>query len=367
MIRKELEKIKIADRKDEAGYRTEEQLAFYLRRHFENDSAIYVYNGLRLKVGTDVAQPDFLILHSNGLVIIESKSCTTAIKVNEHGDWYRVFHGENVPIPSPIKQAERQGKFLVNLLGKHQNNILENHQRNIRTQYIVSYSDDADIGGIPAGFRHRVCKADQVPDRIKTIIAQQQAQCVNNGGGLTSTEIDRIDKLLFATHVSSPFAIKEKNPIPVTDTTVENRGNTINATCRHCGSHYATILKGRYGFYSKCVDCSRTTSLHPVCHYCKCDCDVKSSKGYHYAVCPECNWARGYLTKPTHADSMCGQAIPVPFTRLPNVQQSQRNSSRPKTSQEKMNAGCIFLAMIIFGIYLFLSVMNTMVNTIMHR
>ena len=352
MIRKELEKIKLADRKDEAGYKAEEQLAFYLRRHFENGPAIYVYNGLRLKVGTDVAAPDFLILHSHGLIIVECKSCTTAIKVNEHGDWYRVFHGENVPIPSPIIQAKLQGKFLVDLLGKHQNNILDNHQRNIQTHYIVSYSNDADIGGIPAEFRVRVCKADQVPDRIKSIIATQQAKCVNNGGGLTPTEIDRIEKLLVATHVSSPFAINEKNPIPATQKTVENRENTIHATCRHCGSHNATIVKGRYGFYSKCVDCSRNTTLHPVCHYCKCDCDVKSSEGYHYAVCPSCNWARGYVTRPAMTSSHP--------TRIAN--------KPPKTKLEKAIANCIFQAIVTIIVFFFVMIfISAILSTMTHH
>lgn len=47
---------------------------------------IYVFNDLRLEQEQDAAQIDHLILHRYGATIVESKSVTTRIQVNEQGE-----------------------------------------------------------------------------------------------------------------------------------------------------------------------------------------------------------------------------------------------------------------------------------------
>jgi len=89
MIVKELDRITSSDKRMQAGYKAEQQLAFYLRRAFANNAKIQVINGLRLRRQGDVAQMDHLILHNHGLIIVESKSVTTRVRVNHHGEWSR--------------------------------------------------------------------------------------------------------------------------------------------------------------------------------------------------------------------------------------------------------------------------------------
>ncbi len=73
-----------------AGAKAEEQMAFYLKRAFADDPNVYVFNDIRLQGDDDdAAQIDHLVLHRHGFVIVESKSVSTGVAVNEHGEWVR--------------------------------------------------------------------------------------------------------------------------------------------------------------------------------------------------------------------------------------------------------------------------------------
>ena len=65
MIIKELDPITSPDKRLQAGFKAEQQLAFYLRRAFADNPKIQVINGLRLRRQGDVAQMDHLILHNH--------------------------------------------------------------------------------------------------------------------------------------------------------------------------------------------------------------------------------------------------------------------------------------------------------------
>ena len=116
MIIKELENIKTNDKFEQAGYNAESQLAFYLNREFKDDPLFLVFNNLRFEKAGDACQIDHLVLHRYGMVIIESKSVTTRVEVNELGEWKRWFNNDWQGMPSPILQAKRQGKFLKDYL-----------------------------------------------------------------------------------------------------------------------------------------------------------------------------------------------------------------------------------------------------------
>ena len=116
MIVKELDPLKSNDKFEQAGHYAESQLAFYLKREFEYDLQIFVFNHLRLKKAGDACQIDHLVLHPYGMIIIESKSVTTRVEVNELGEWKRWFNTAWQGMPSPVLQAQRQGKFLKDYL-----------------------------------------------------------------------------------------------------------------------------------------------------------------------------------------------------------------------------------------------------------
>jgi len=107
-----------ADRLSEAGAKAEEQMAFYLRRVFQEREDVLVFNDLRLvDENGDTAQIDHLVMHGRGFVLIKSKSVTTEIRVNGRrvaGDrrdcyWlYVVTNCSAIPtLQEPVKDPAR--------------------------------------------------------------------------------------------------------------------------------------------------------------------------------------------------------------------------------------------------------------------
>ncbi len=108
-----------------AGADAEKQMAFYLRRVFATDKDVLVFNDLRYKDDTDdAAQIDHLVMHREGFIIIESKSVTSAVEINEHGEWTRFWNGNRQGMPSPIQQAKRQIDFLRRALHANKESFL---------------------------------------------------------------------------------------------------------------------------------------------------------------------------------------------------------------------------------------------------
>ncbi|MBD1917331.1 MULTISPECIES: nuclease-related domain-containing protein [Cyanophyceae] len=178
MIAKELDPIALnASKQVQAGHRAEEQMAFYLRRAFGEDPKIKVLNGLRLERWGEVAQIDHLLISTHGFILIESKSVTTQIRVNEQGEWSRQVGSVWQGMPSPLLQVERQAELLKALLNDH----VDQFFRKVLTLQFTFASVPfdglvaiSDIGVIqrPPGFAiQQVLKADQITKRIQEMHA----------------------------------------------------------------------------------------------------------------------------------------------------------------------------------------------------
>src|SRR5262245_46054915 len=124
MIVKELDNIVVTDPLARAGRHAEEQMAFYLRRAFGESADIFVFHGLRLIRSGEVAQIDHLILNRYGFVIIESKSVTSRVTINEREEWTRWWDGRERGMASPVLQARRQADILRRLLEDHAPELL---------------------------------------------------------------------------------------------------------------------------------------------------------------------------------------------------------------------------------------------------
>lgn len=105
-----------SDSRLRAGDEAEKQLAFRLQRAFKKREDVFVINDLRIVYDGDAAQIDHLIVSPYGLYIIESKSCYGIIAVNKFNEWSRTYNGKSEGMPSPILQAEEQGRVLKALL-----------------------------------------------------------------------------------------------------------------------------------------------------------------------------------------------------------------------------------------------------------
>ncbi len=108
MVVKQPDRVNTDDKFSKAGYAAEKQMAFYLRRAFGDDANIAILNGIRLRKGDDVCQIDHLIIHEYGMIIVESKSVTSKVKINDDGSWERLWNNHYQGMPSPVLQAERQ-------------------------------------------------------------------------------------------------------------------------------------------------------------------------------------------------------------------------------------------------------------------
>lgn len=108
MILKEIDKKENLKTFQKYGYQAEKQMAFYLKRTFQNSNDVQVINDLRLAMNDDVAQIDHLIVHRYGFIIVESKSVTSKISINEHEEWTRHYPKYTRGMPSPVKQQDKQ-------------------------------------------------------------------------------------------------------------------------------------------------------------------------------------------------------------------------------------------------------------------
>jgi len=161
-----------------SGREAEEQMAHYLRRAFGTSKDVIVFNGLRIESDGDAAQMDHLVLHRCGAIVVETKSVTGRVKINERGEWTRFVGQTAKGMGSPIEQAIRQAEFLKSYLRPHAAEILRRmvglqiQFTHIPIDILVAISD----GGIVDAPKKRplpeVCKSDQIPSRIKEFIAR---------------------------------------------------------------------------------------------------------------------------------------------------------------------------------------------------
>lgn len=177
MIIKEMDRVETDDPNLIAGKKAERDVAFYLKRAFGDRHDVLVFNDLRLEYDEDAAQMDHLVLTRYGLIIVESKSVTTKVKVNEHGEWMRLFNGSWKGMPSPVQQSQRQADFLGKFLRAHTEAVLgkilglQKGFGNFRRDILVAISDSGIIERPKTLPLAEVVKADQVVDKISAIIA----------------------------------------------------------------------------------------------------------------------------------------------------------------------------------------------------
>lgn len=113
-----------SDSRLRAGEDAEKQMAFYLQRAFRKRDDCFVINDLRVVYDGDVAQIDHLVVSKYGLFIVESKSVHGAISINQHGDWKRTYSNQIAGMPSPVLQAQEQGRIIKELLRENAKQLL---------------------------------------------------------------------------------------------------------------------------------------------------------------------------------------------------------------------------------------------------
>lgn len=102
-IEREIRNIRAGDAAEaEVAY----ELDFNFAKHPEN--FYVVIHGLRLQIGDRVAQIDHLMInHLLETYVIESKSFSGGVAVNDHGEFTTFFNRKPIAVASPITQNER--------------------------------------------------------------------------------------------------------------------------------------------------------------------------------------------------------------------------------------------------------------------
>ncbi len=356
MIIKELENIKTNDKFEQSGHNAESQLAFYLNREFKDDPLFLVFNNLRFEKDGDACQIDHLVLHRYGMVIIESKSVTTRVEVNELGEWKRWFNAWQ-GMPSPILQAQRQGKFLKDYLEDHVETLLnkmlfgkQSHFTKMPIDVLVAISDSGIINRSKNDKLDIVCKADQIPDKVKAIATEYRKKdsllslSLEIPYELAKDEIPRISQFLLTHHKPArikgtsintnikttnnpPQSILEREVPPATshiaavkpitpqkkivsvvpsdtqkpDTKLKPVIKVVKTspnTCSHCQSSNLTIVYV-HSYFFKCNDCGKNTAIKNICPSCGDRKKIRKSGLQFFTECEKCSTSQLFHTNPS--------------------------------------------------------------------
>jgi hypothetical protein len=293
-----------------AGRAAEEQMAHYLRRAYAQADRVSVYNGLRFELDGEVAQIDHLVLHSYGLIIVESKSVSTRVGVNHRGEWARWYKGQWQGMRSPLLQAERQAKFLQGFMKHHKApqrrkfDSLVGGGTTIPIDIIIAVSDDGIIERPPGFAENTVIKADQVTGRIDGIIAAYRKD-----DGLLSLKLSSpfmffkqeylgMAEFFLQQHVprsatvASPARPLNSPPAGLPSASSSNgsshRNRQIDMVCRRCKGHHLTPHDGPYGWYFKCQNCNHNTPMKPPCPACGQQMTTRKKGDQLVADCASC-------------------------------------------------------------------------------
>ncbi len=325
------------DRFSKAGAKAEKQMAFYLKREFATDDLIVVFNDLRLvdEMG-DACQIDHLVLHQHGFMIVESKSVSSKVKVNEHGEWSRLWGSRWKGMASPLQQGALQGALLRKIIAAHAQtmvgkNLLGKQIRFVNTpiEVLVAVSDHGEIHR--EGFEDpNVLKADQVPARIRDIIRRhkktraifnfsKEALDLKNMDGVYNfkeQEMESISGFLVSQHTPAtvPSASTYPTAVPQRQAVAENTVHYDAATppplpkelpppapdadagmglCKSCDVQ-CMIKWGRYGYYWKCLQCDANMPIKEFCPSCKTKQKLRTDKQRFFIRCEPCETERLY-------------------------------------------------------------------------
>ncbi|GAA3722486.1 nuclease-related domain-containing protein [Oceanisphaera sediminis] len=300
-----------------AGYRQEQDVAFYLRRAFKDDENILILNDYRFTHNGETAQIDHLVVHRAGFIIIESKSIYGEVKVNALGEWSRSYKGQWSGMPSPIIQAEMQRDLLKAFLGDHVDKFLGKllgiQMKVARREWDVlcTVSNNCILhrNTMPDEIGVKVVKSESVAEQVKKIGAYSRlSAAVSSKPYFIVKEFQRLGEFLMQTSAGSEEPIAEPQhyinsvgeqalssqvasmPNEVSEPAVVHEENTvIGLRCKGCGSDDGlNACSGKYGYYVKCGHCGANTSMRINCPTCGSNKVKVSKRGNEYWLSCHC-------------------------------------------------------------------------------
>lgn len=323
-----------------AGSDAEKQMAFYLDREFASSAEVMVFHGLRIAFppglgasNDDHFQIDHLVVARECAVLVESKSVLSAVRVNDHDEWSRLWNGQWKGIASPLKQVERQqealrrtltarkAEFLPKLLG------LQTGMTYYKVEVVVALSDSATFHRPPRWKHDNVMKAEAVVAHIRERMRKHRFDGSALGLLKASSDVTKIlsdesfaklCSLLTRSHqpparqsaaasdVQAKRVIeRSREPQPAIPAAPSQQPAQVASTsppvhsatvCRHCASQKVQIVHAAYGYCFRCEVCSKFTPIDFSCSQCGTKSRVRKQGWQFFRACAKCNVERVFWT-----------------------------------------------------------------------
>jgi hypothetical protein len=282
-----------------AGQKQEQNVAFFLRREFKDHPQVFVINDYKFSFNDEIAQIDHLIIHPFGFLLIESKSISGEVKVNELGEWTRSSNSKWFGMPSPIKQAELQQKLLKELLHHHRAEILGKllglkqqsfEFRSWDNVCAVSSNSIIDRESIPHNVSEVIVKSEFLIEKIHKVMDlksdfKRAVSFSDNRPAFSDDELKSITDFLIKN--ASSEANKEKKKESKAVQKIQKEGILKCKKCNDVSNFTAEY--GRYGYFINCKTCDTNTSMKIPCSECKSkNTKVSKNKETYTLNCSDC-------------------------------------------------------------------------------
>jgi transcription elongation factor Elf1 len=286
-----------------AGQTQEQDVAFFLRRAFKDHKQVYIINDFKFTHNNETAQIDHLIVYTYGFVLIESKSITGEVKVNNSEEWTRSFNNKWSGMASPIKQVELQQKLLREMLFVNRGSILGTLLGITQQSFgmrcwdnVCAVSSNAiiDRDSMPKDISNQLVKTEFLVDKIEKLMNLKnkvvRALTFDTRPDFSDEELQSITSFLMAQLDGNKIvqkAVKQEEKIIL----VKVKAN-VDAVlqCKSCGekSDYSA-QQGRYGYFIKCNKCETNTAMKIPCRSCgNKNTKVAKKKETYTLNCSEC-------------------------------------------------------------------------------
>lgn len=186
-----------------AGFKGEQDMDYYLSLLNEND--FYILQDLRIPLGTNYFQIDFLLLSTKFALLIENKNMPGIIEFDPaFKQVFRRYNDSTEVYDCPVDQVKRQVYQFRNWLKKHNIDPLP-------LEFLVTYSNHGSILQNPSKNQeiyNRVCKGGHLVFKVDEFQNRHQREV------LSIKDIKKLTKLLINSHEPEKADISKYNISP---------------------------------------------------------------------------------------------------------------------------------------------------------
>jgi hypothetical protein len=309
-----------------AGLTAEKEMAYRLGSYFQNSPELFVWNNLKLTHGGTNTQIDHLVFSRRAFWIIESKSVSDAIEVNEHGEFSRKHRGKSSGMNSPIEQVKQQQHEFLEFMKANRKKFLGTKlgmQKGLSLwtpTIFVAISEQCKIEGQGrANFKKELRKFDQIASEIDNVhksvgvgliesIMKGKPETMNlfsekelenfkvflKRVNIAEEPYERLKKLVSEPRFKAEILAKPETKKAVSAKQVAAKAGCNEFACGKCGSKNLAVAFGR-SYYFKCKDCDGNTPIHLVCPQCKGIMKTRKQEDEFFKCCEKCGTNERYF------------------------------------------------------------------------